>query len=746
MPTPVQFKTLTIRNFMSYGNNDTVINLEFNEPVLIIGQNLDAIVNGQIDSNGSGKTAILNALSFALYDRTISNVDKGSLINNINKKNLEVSVVFEKDGITYKIVRIRKSKTKADVRWFVGDDDKTRDSILNTNKEIERIIGLPFDVFSRIIVFSATFKPFLDLPSRHATKTNQTSIMEELFGYTELTDKAENLKEAIKGTKGEFTHLKNLQEQISLEMDRHDKQVEATKVRLAEWEEAQRVRIISAGDEIGAMSQVDFEQERDRLTAIVGFEDAVKTDENIKAEFERDIRELNDKLETAQAHRERIDNIRKKVKAIERGVDFDKEQKRLNEIATIEGEMEDTKTLLDANRKEIEDLSKKIHTIATTIKDAEDDNEKLKQELEQLGDETCPYCKQPFVDVETKTKEVKAAIRKNNGVIKSSKQDKKKLDTTVGDLTKSRNETHKELTNLNETHEELTSGDQLSSNDLIKLQSQYDQFQIQLNSYQEIKVDDDIEEKIETAQERIDDLVKEIAKQQKLIKKTKSKALFSSVAELEKMATKEELIKERLAELIAETNPHTDTLKELKEVEFDNDKSKQLNELDDTIKHQEFLLKLLTKKDSFVRKNLLDRSLPFLNKRLMVYLEKLGLPHRVEFLPDMSARISQFGTELGFTNLSSGQAARVNLALAFAFRDILQARHGKISFCMLDECLDTGLGNVGVQLAAKMIKEIAEEDNMSMFIISHRDEIASMFESRMVVELKDGFSNIVETV
>jgi len=746
MPTPVQFKTLTIRNFMSYGNNDTVINLEFNEPVLIIGQNLDAIVNGQIDSNGSGKTAILNALSFALYDRTISNVDKGSLINNINKKNLEVSVVFEKDGITYKIVRIRKSKTKADVRWFVGDDDKTRDSILNTNKEIERIIGLPFDVFSRIIVFSATFKPFLDLPSRHATKTNQTSIMEELFGYTELTDKAENLKEAIKGTKGEFTHLKNLQEQISLEMDRHDKQVEATKVRLAEWEEAQRVRIISAGDEIGAMSQVDFEQERDRLTAIVGFEDAVKTDENIKAEFERDIRELNDKLETAQAHRERIDNIRKKVKAIERGVDFDKEQKRLNEIATIEGEMEDTKTLLDANRKEIEDLSKKIHTIATTIKDAEDDNEKLKQELEQLGDETCPYCKQPFVDVETKTKEVKAAIRKNNGVIKSSKQDKKKLDTTVGDLTKSRNETHKELTNLNETHEEMTSGDQLSSNDLIKLQSQYDQFQIQLNSYQEIKVDDDIEEKIETAQERIDDLVKEIAKQQKLIKKTKSKALFSSVAELEKMATKEELIKERLAELIAETNPHTDTLKELKEVEFDNDKSKQLNELDDTIKHQEFLLKLLTKKDSFVRKNLLDRSLPFLNKRLMVYLEKLGLPHRVEFLPDMSARISQFGTELGFTNLSSGQAARVNLALAFAFRDILQARHGKISFCMLDECLDTGLGNVGVQLAAKMIKEIAEEDNMSMFIISHRDEIASMFESRMVVELKDGFSNIVETV
>jgi ABC-type molybdenum transport system ATPase subunit/photorepair protein PhrA len=61
---------------------------------------------------------------------------------------------------------------------------------------------------------------------------------------------------------------------------------------------------------------------------------------------------------------------------------------------------------------------------------------------------------------------------------------------------------------------------------------------------------------------------------------------------------------------------------------------------------------------------------------------------------------------------------------------------------MLDECLDTGLGNVGVQQAAAMIKKIAKEDKMAMFVISHRDEIASMFKNRLVVELKNGFSNI----
>ena len=231
------------------------------------------------------------------------------------------------------------------------------------------------------------------------------------------------------------------------------------------------------------------------------------------------------------------------------------------------------------------------------------------------------------------------------------------------------------------------------------------------------------------------------------IKRTELKTMqdstdFDSASAIERIVVNIENLENTLEGLKKESNPHKATFDDLNNVEFKNDHAEKLNDLDVELRHQEFLLKLLTKKDSFVRKNLLDRSLPFLNKRLMIYLEKLGLPHRVEFQPDMSAKISQFGTELDFSSLSSGQRARVNLALAFAFRDVLQARHGKISFCMLDECLDTGLGNVGVQLAAKMIKEIATEDGMSMFIISHRDEIASMFKNQMVVELENGFSRI----
>ena len=125
------------------------------------------------------------------------------------------------------------------------------------------------------------------------------------------------------------------------------------------------------------------------------------------------------------------------------------------------------------------------------------------------------------------------------------------------------------------------------------------------------------------------------------------------------------------------------------------------------------------------------------------YLKKTGLSHKVEFDEEMMVQISKFGTTYKYKALSSGQRARINLALVFAFRDVLQARFDKINFYILDECLDVGLGNVGVQLATKMIKTVAVENDISMFIISHRDEISNMFDNKLQIELRNGFSTIV---
>ena len=110
----------------------------------------------------------------------------------------------------------------------------------------------------------------------------------------------------------------------------------------------------------------------------------------------------------------------------------------------------------------------------------------------------------------------------------------------------------------------------------------------------------------------------------------------------------------------------------------------------------------------------------------------------------MTASITQFGRIMDFGNLSNGQRARVNLALSFAFRDVLQMLHNRINICMLDEVLDVGLDGPGVTAAARMLKRKARDEKLSLYIITHRDEIDSAFDHVITVQMHDGFSRIVE--
>jgi DNA repair exonuclease SbcCD ATPase subunit len=223
-----------------------------------------------------------------------------------------------------------------------------------------------------------------------------------------------------------------------------------------------------------------------------------------------------------------------------------------------------------------------------------------------------------------------------------------------------------------------------------------------------------------------------------------SKIEFDSLESLYKVKGEIEQLTSKLDDLKNAKNPHMESFKELKAVKLEPIDMDSVNALDKKLTHQNYLLKLLTKKDSFIRKNLLNKNLTFLNQRLRGYLSDLGLPHRVEFTQEMTAHISQFGRQLDFGNLSSGQKARVNLALSFSFRDVLQRSLDSVNVCMLDEVLDVGLDSVGVQNAAHMLKRKSRDDDLTLFIISHRDEVSGIFDKTLTVRMEKGFSNIIQ--
>lgn len=582
---------------MSYGANTTVIELQRTGTTLILGEDLDNTESGA-GANGVGKTVIINALAYAVYGKPVSNISLDNLVNNVNKKNMEVTVTFEKDGTYYHIQRVRKSKNYAAGNYvkfyakegspdFAEEDEKTRDSVVNTNKVIENIINIPHDLFCRIVVFSALHIPFLDLPVRHPTQACQTRIIEELFDLTSLTEKAEILKQQIKENETRLEMKQVRVDQLEKEHERHQQQVDSLRKRASSWQ-------------LGNENQ---------------------------------IQELEAKLEKIAGV-----NITQQRKAHELLIELEKE----------------INTILSEQRE-----------VATVIKQLEKDVNKKEKELEHLSDEKCPYCLQKYPDADNKVKEIDKELKTKKSQVAALEQSIEELDEEEEAIAKKRAATKKKIT-------------------------------------------------------------------------------VPNVDELVEIKSQSSAIKERIKELKTSPNPFIEPLDELEAVELDPIDKDEINNTVRVIEHQKFLYKLLTKKDSFVRKALLNKNIPYLNGKLQQYLNDLGLPHKVEFTHELTAQISQFGHLMEFGNLSNGQRARVNIALSLAFRDVLQNLHTKINVCMFDEVLDVGLDTIGVQAAARMLKRKARDEKLSLYIISHRDEIDKAFDHNMTVQLNGGFSFIKE--
>jgi hypothetical protein len=223
-----------------------------------------------------------------------------------------------------------------------------------------------------------------------------------------------------------------------------------------------------------------------------------------------------------------------------------------------------------------------------------------------------------------------------------------------------------------------------------------------------------------------------------------SQLKVENMDELLKIHANKHSIISQIEELTKQENPHIEMLEELSNTVLDPVDYSVIDVMQKTQDMQNFLLKLLTKNDSFVRKSLLNKFIPFLNARLLYHLQSLAMPHVVEFQEDLSAKISLNNIEIKFGNLSTGQRARIDFAFALAFKDVREKLHGKANICIFDEVLDYGLDAVGVVACAKAIKHLARTSGASMYIISHRNEIDSAFDHKLTVQMDKGFSQLVD--
>jgi DNA repair exonuclease SbcCD ATPase subunit len=190
-----------------------------------------------------------------------------------------------------------------------------------------------------------------------------------------------------------------------------------------------------------------------------------------------------------------------------------------------------------------------------------------------------------------------------------------------------------------------------------------------------------------------------------------------------------------------EVDPYIEQIDDLKVTAIQAIDWSEINTLTRVKEHQEFLLKLLTNKDSFIRKKIIDQNLAYLNNRLTYYLDRLGLPHQVKFLNDLNVEITQLGQDLDFDNLSRGERNRLILGMSWAFRDVWESLYHGINLMFIDELIDSGMDTAGVENALAVLKKMGRERNKNVFLISHKDELVGRVNHVMKVIKENGFTS-----
>ena len=242
---------------MSVGNVTQAVNLNQDELTLVLGNNVD--LGGDGSRNGTGKTTLINALSYGLYGKALTNIKQNNLINKTNGKGMMVTVDFAYNGNDYRIERGRSPNVFHFLRdgMELGDNDVEnagQGEMRMTQFEVESIIGLSHAMFKHIVALNTYTEPFLALRAG-----DQRELIEELLGITELSRKADALKEISKNTKEQIK-----EEEYSLKAKEDTnarilKSIKDIERRQKVWSNKQQTDLETLESALESLSHVDIE-------------------------------------------------------------------------------------------------------------------------------------------------------------------------------------------------------------------------------------------------------------------------------------------------------------------------------------------------------------------------------------------------------------------------------------------------------------------------------------------------------
>lgn len=714
-------KSVSIKNFFSYGPQETVIDLSGNGTTSISG------------CNGVGKSTIIEAMLFALYGKTRQE-KVADVVNRSVGKDCKVSVEFVgDDDEVYKVLRYRAHTTHKDkVYLFKGDKDISSKNTSDTNEQIIDYFGMPYVAFVNSTVFSTEFYSNFFA----ANNTDRLNIFENILSLKEISYFYEEVKKIIKEieeseieSKMKYTESNTKVESAQENLDTYNKQAKEKLLQLkSEKEDAQRA-IEEAKVALKELGAIDVTAEKAKLS-----------NTTLNEEYEKQINEkkkLYDELNAFNTFPEEESELLVKYGDFDFNDNKKKEEKYKSDLETIRTR----ESGIDKAKLQLDSSMEKIRTLKSQKESSEKDLEKQKKDLEKVKDAICPYCGNKMDAEET--------AKKREIIDKKIKE----LEGDIEDFEKQLKEEKVNLTEFKDTYDTLLADVNLirenldknfvANSDLIK--EKY------LNA---LKHKTEFDKTYEENCKKQKELLIEIDE----LKEKKSKLEISKYTESYLNSIEEEIKKQE--DIIAKSNTTIASVNAAVKSTYDKDyvekiksdieslkekavfAKEQLEVIEDDKKHYEYLKECCSNKSNGFKKFFIGEMIPVFNEKINQYLPFFFNNKKIEvsFDKDLVETIKCDGQKITYASLSCGQKTRMEIAAAFALFGLSRVFFSNQSgLLIVDELLDRGLDEFGIKASLSILEGFAQDSKV--YVISHNKTVTENITD--VIEVKadeNGFS------
>jgi len=396
----IQFRKIRWKNFLSTGNQFTEVDLQENKTNLIIG------------TNGAGKSTILDALTFVLFNKPFRKINKPQLINTVNEKDCLVEIEFSVNSRNYLVRRgIKPNIFDIEVNGNLlhkEADDRANQRILEEN-----ILKVNYKSFTQIVILgSSTFVPFMQLTTAH-----RREVIEDLLDIRIFSAMNNIIKEKIRIQKDQVKSLDLKKENLKDKMKMQQSFIEELENRGNANINANKEKINNLDKEIGVYitDNTIIEKGIVKLTGeqeeLIGASDKLVKLNNLKGKISQKVSTItkehkfftqNTVCPTCTQNIEedfrlnRITDAQNKAKELQKGfqeleetIKLEQERERQftdlsKEITKLNHEISQNNTRISLNQRQIRDLESEIQTIAEQLENRNTEHEKLKQFKENL--------------------------------------------------------------------------------------------------------------------------------------------------------------------------------------------------------------------------------------------------------------------------------------------------------------------------------------------------------------------------